>query len=73
MRLNEDGFPNYLEVNEKFDLDHNKELAEYIKCMYDVHYKLQHETFNMSPEKFAKHFTMKIKILLKSILKKSLI
>jgi hypothetical protein len=51
MKLNEDGFPNFLEVNAKFDLDHNKELAEYIKCMYDVHYKLQHETFDMSPEK----------------------
>lgn len=34
MELNEDGFPNYIEVWKKFDLDHNKELREYIDCMY---------------------------------------
>lgn len=50
MRLNEDGFPDYLEVREKFDLEHNKELAKYIDYMYRKYYELVKATFQMSPQ-----------------------
>ena len=52
MILNDDGFPNFLEVSEKFNLHdkQNKDLCEYFKVMYDKYYSLYQQVYNMSSE-----------------------
>lgn len=51
MKLNDAKFPNYLEVQKKFDLEHNKELAEYIDYMYKTYLDLYEATYRMPPER----------------------
>lgn len=50
MELNDFGFPNYLEMKEKFDLDNNPELYKYISFMYGKYNDLCKSVEGMSPE-----------------------
>ena len=56
MKKNDAGFPDYIELRSKLDLDHNKRLRKYIDYMYETYNKLYDATYCMLPEeiKFLK-------------------
>lgn len=56
MKKNKIGFPDYIELRLKLNLENNEVLHEYINYMYDTYDKLYHETCCMSPDeiKFLK-------------------
>lgn len=57
MKKNDAGFPDYVELWSKLDLDHNEELRKYIDYMYETYNKLYDATYCMLPEeiKFLKN------------------
>ena len=56
MKKNDAGFPDYIELRSKLDLDHNERLCKYIDYMYETYNKLYDATYGMLPEeiKFLK-------------------
>lgn len=56
MKKNDAGFPDYIELRSKLDLDHNEKLRKYIDYMYETYNKLYDATYGMLPEeiKFLK-------------------
>ena len=56
MKKNDAGFPDYIELCSKLDLDHNEILQKYIDYMYETYNKLYNATYCMLPEeiKFLK-------------------
>lgn len=56
MKKNDAGFPDYIELRSKLDLDHNEKLRKYIDYMYETYNKLYDATYCMLPEeiKFLK-------------------
>ena len=40
MKKNDAGFPDYMELRLKLDLDHNERLQKYIDYMYETYNKL---------------------------------
>lgn len=56
MKKNDAGFPDYIELRSKLDLDHNERLRKYIDYMYETYNKLYDATYTMLPEeiKFLK-------------------
>lgn len=71
MKKNKTGFPDYIELRSKLDLDHNEVLNEYIYYMYETYNKLYHETYCMSSEeiKFLKDLKHTLMTLYKDELK----
>ena len=50
MKKNDAGFPDYIELRSKLDLDHNERLQKYIDYMYETYNKLYDATYCMLPE-----------------------
>ncbi len=51
MKMNDSGFPDFIEVKSKFNLGQESELREYIEFMYRTYNNLYKATLGMSPEK----------------------
>lgn len=66
MILNNDGFPNFLDVEKRFNLQdkRNKDLCEYFRVMYDRYLSLYQEAACMTPEQI--NILKKLKSLLYS-------
>ena len=71
MKKNETGFPDYVELRSKLNLENNEVLREYINYMYDTYNQLYHETYCMLPEeiKFLKDLKHTLRTLYKDELK----
>ena len=56
MKKNDAGFPDYVELRSKLDLDNNEVLRKYIDYMYETYNQLYDNTYGMLPEeiKFLK-------------------
>ena len=71
MKKNDAGFPDYIELRSKLDLDHNERLRKYIDYMYETYNKLYDATYGMLPEeiKFLKDLQYTLMIFYKDELK----
>ena len=71
MKKNDAGFPDYIELRSKLDLDHNEKLRKYIDYMYETYNKLYDVTYGMLPEeiKFLKDLRYTLMELYKDELK----
>ena len=71
MKKNETGFPDYIELCSKLDLENNKVLHEYINYMYEAYEKLYREICCLSPDeiKFLKRLRYTLIMLYKDGLK----
>lgn len=50
MKKNDAGFPDYVELRSKLDLDNNEVLRKYIDYMYKTYNQLYDATYGMLPE-----------------------
>lgn len=71
MKKNNAGFPDYIELRSKLDLDNNEVLNKYIEYMYETYNQLYVATYHMSPEeiKFLKDLRNTLMTLYKDELK----
>ncbi len=71
MKKNNAGFPDYIELRSKLNLDNNEVLNKYINYMYDTYDQLYHATYCMLPEeiKFLKDLRDTLRTLYKDGLK----
>ena len=71
MKKNDAGFPDYVELCSKLDLDHNEKLRKYIDYMYKTYNQLYDATYDMLPEeiKFLKDLQYTLMTLYKDELK----